>query len=237
MHAMSAGLKLDSPICSCKIQGKDINHHLDNNCAEDPGPNARNKYSTSTRTLQPSIVSLFTPSGKNTPSGVAESSSAHKLSTQTERTSHARKRSVGDDAYWQFVPEPSKRSKVTVERLQSMAPLAERLRPTTLEEFVGQHHLTGSGSLLMHLLDSGTTGSMVFWGPPGCGKTTLARLLAKRTNAIFKELSATDSGVTDVRVVLEEAKGVLALTGRYVGGHHWLSLIRSFCFQEDYSLP
>lgn len=55
---------------------------------------------------------------------------------------------------------------------------------------------------------------MIFWGPPGCGKTTLARLLAKRTDAIFKELSATDSGISDVRAVVEEAKGVLALTGR-----------------------
>lgn len=57
-------------------------------------------------------------------------------------------------------------------------------------------------------------GSIIFWGPPGCGKTTLARLLARRTEAVFKELSATDVGIKEVRQVFEEAKGLLSLTGR-----------------------
>ncbi|PCH43682.1 nucleoside triphosphate hydrolase protein [Wolfiporia cocos MD-104 SS10] len=99
-------------------------------------------------------------------------------------------------------------------RLQSAAPLAERLRPTSLEQFVGQPHLTGPGSLLMRLLNTGVTGSMIFWGPPGCGKTTLARLLARRTDAAFKELSATDSGIAEVRDIVDDAKGLLSLTGR-----------------------
>lgn len=80
---------------------------------------------------------------------------------------------------------------------------------------MGQPHLTGPNSLLMNLLSSGgNMGSIIFWGPPGCGKTTLARLLAKRTNAVFKELSATIVGVNEVRQVFEEAKALLSLTGR-----------------------
>ncbi|KAI9569582.1 DNA polymerase III, clamp loader complex, gamma/delta/delta subunit [Boletus coccyginus] len=93
-------------------------------------------------------------------------------------------------------------------------PLAERLRPQSLDEFVGQKHLTGPCSLLRSLLGSGNLGGIIFWGPPGCGKTTLSRLLAREANCIFKELSATSSGINDVRNIFEEAKGSLALAGR-----------------------
>ncbi|KAI0949509.1 hypothetical protein AcW1_009100 [Taiwanofungus camphoratus] len=163
---------------------------------------------------QPSITSLFTPSSKSTrhPDLSAAAPSQFASPSKVTRT---RKRSEIDGGLSFSDPGPSKRSRPTLSsRLQSAAPLAERLRPTSLDEFVGQPHLTGPGSLLAHLLDSGTTGSVIFWGPPGCGKTTLARLLAKRTNATFKELSATDSGIADVRAVVEEAKGMLSLTGR-----------------------
>lgn len=111
---------------------------------------------------------------------------------------------------------PSKRARTTASHLESAQPLAERLRPQTLEEFVGQPHLTSPTSPLMSLLNqsSGNMGSVIFWGPPGCGKTTLARLLAKRSGSVFKELSATDVGIKEVRQVFEEAKGLLSLTGR-----------------------
>ncbi|KAI0029651.1 P-loop containing nucleoside triphosphate hydrolase protein [Vararia minispora EC-137] len=99
-------------------------------------------------------------------------------------------------------------------RLQTVAPLAERLRPSSLDEFVGQTHLTGPDSLLLSLSRESGTGSLIFWGPPGCGKTTLARLMAKRSNAAFKELSATVVGINDVRPIFEEAKNLLQLTGR-----------------------
>ncbi|KAI0823449.1 P-loop containing nucleoside triphosphate hydrolase protein [Trametes gibbosa] len=132
----------------------------------------------------------------------------------SSKLGHTRKRSEAEDTSSAgFIS--TKRQRVTASsRLQSAAPLAERLRPHSLEEFVGQPHLTEPGSLLMSQLDRGATGSIIFWGPPGCGKTTLARLLATRTNAVFKELSATDSGIADVRAVVEEAKNLLALTGR-----------------------
>ncbi|KII92280.1 hypothetical protein PLICRDRAFT_103807 [Plicaturopsis crispa FD-325 SS-3] len=110
---------------------------------------------------------------------------------------------------------PSKRVKTSARYLQSAAPLAEKLRPQSLADFVGQSHIVGAGSLLMSSLENGAPlGSMIFWGPPGCGKTTLARLLAKRADAVFKELSATIVGINEVRAIFEEAKGTLAVTGR-----------------------
>ncbi|CDO69198.1 hypothetical protein BN946_scf185042.g100 [Trametes cinnabarina] len=193
-----------SPVCSKSVNEKDINRHLDNNCADDvPTPSTQKG-----KMSQASLTSLFTPFGK-----AAQSSSSY-TQPSSSRSGHTRKRSEAEDLSAADVT-PLKRPRITASsRLQSVAPLAERLRPQSLEEFVGQPHLTGSNSLLMRQLERGATGSIIFWGPPGCGKTTLARLLAKRTNAVFKELSATDSGIADVRAVVEEAKNLLALTGR-----------------------
>jgi putative ATPase len=86
------------------------------------------------------------------------------------------------------------------------APLAERVRPQSLAEFVGQEHLLGEGKSLRVLIESDQLPSMVFWGPPGCGKTTLARIIAKHTKADFFQLNAVSSGVKDVREVIERAE-------------------------------
>jgi putative ATPase len=86
------------------------------------------------------------------------------------------------------------------------APLAERLRPTTLDEFVGQEHLLAPGKPLRILIESNRIPSLIFWGPPGSGKTTLARIMARRGNAEFFQLNAVASGVKDVREVLQRAE-------------------------------
>ncbi len=86
-------------------------------------------------------------------------------------------------------------------------PLAERLRPTTLNELVGQQHLTGEGSILRNAVESGRIPSLLLWGPPGVGKTTIANIIAHALNVPFHQLSAISSGVKEVREVIETAKG------------------------------
>src|SRR5579885_3822270 len=93
-------------------------------------------------------------------------------------------------------------------------PLAERMRPRSLEELVGQEHLLGPGRLLTQMAASGTLHSIILWGPPGSGKTTLARLVADRSGAVFKSISAVLSGVADLREVIELARRQLAADGQ-----------------------
>ncbi|MDR0931765.1 MAG: replication-associated recombination protein A [Victivallales bacterium] len=85
-------------------------------------------------------------------------------------------------------------------------PLADRLRPQSLDEIVGQDHLLGEGAPLRRMIDSGRLVSFVLWGPPGCGKTTLARIMATRTQMNFVALSAVFSGIADLRKAFDEAK-------------------------------
>src|SRR5207342_1691321 len=86
------------------------------------------------------------------------------------------------------------------------APLAERLRPETLDQLVGQKHLTGRGSILRTALEQGKMPSMILWGPPGTGKTTIANIIAHTLHSPFYTLSAISAGVKEVREVIEEAR-------------------------------
>jgi len=88
----------------------------------------------------------------------------------------------------------------------NMTPLAERIRPTNLEELEGQQHLAGKGSILRTAIENGKIPSMILWGPPGTGKTTIANIIARTLSVPFFQLSAISSGVKDVREVIEEAR-------------------------------
>ena len=89
---------------------------------------------------------------------------------------------------------------------RAITPLASRLRPGSLDEFAGQEHLLGPGKLLRQLIDKDQISSMIFWGPPGVGKTTLARIIAGRTKADFIDFSAVTSGIKEIKEVMTKAE-------------------------------
>ncbi len=95
---------------------------------------------------------------------------------------------------------------MTLFEREDTMPLAARLRPQTLDAFVGQDHLLGKGKVLRRLIESDHISSMIFWGPPGVGKTTLARVIANRTNAAFINFSAVTSGIKEIRTVMQKAE-------------------------------
>jgi putative ATPase len=102
----------------------------------------------------------------------------------------------------------------TAAEIAKDAPLAERMRPQTLDEFMGQEHLLGEGKLLRRLIETDQLTSLIFWGPPGSGKTTLARIIANATRSHFIFFSAILSGIKDIREVVKEAEEELKYRGK-----------------------
>ncbi|KAJ4000024.1 P-loop containing nucleoside triphosphate hydrolase protein [Lentinula boryana] len=216
------------PICSQEMPERMINIHLDNDCSGSsssstsgskiPSSRFSTQNHTHTRTKSKSLTNAkatdIHPLFQKKSQDISESEPFSSMFTPTQ----SKKRTAGDSGQFVNSPTPSnaqssKRQKISTNVAQA-APLAERLRPSLLADFVGQAHLTEVGSMLMNSINNGSVGSMIFWGPPGCGKTTLARLVAKQTGSIFKELSATIVGINEVRPIFEEAKSALRLTGR-----------------------
>jgi putative ATPase len=95
---------------------------------------------------------------------------------------------------------------VSIYQQKKHAPLAEHMRPETWEEYVGQEHIIGKGTVLRQAIENDRIPSMIFWGPPGTGKTSLARLIARMTNSHFVQFSAVAGGVKEVRAIIEMAR-------------------------------
>lgn len=89
--------------------------------------------------------------------------------------------------------------------MENIIPLAERMRPTSLDNYIGQKHIVGEGAILQNAIALNTLPSIIFWGPPGVGKTTLANIIAHQLKRPFYALSAINSGVKDIREIIEKA--------------------------------
>src|SRR4051812_10368761 len=112
--------------------------------------------------------------------------------------------------------KPSPQASSLFAEPEGLKPLAERMRPQTLDEIVGQDRLLGANAPLRRAIEAGKVHSMILWGPPGCGKTTLALLVARYADADFRAISAVMSGLPDVRKALAEAEGNFAQGRRTV---------------------
>lgn len=155
-------------MCSQNVPEHKINAHLDNDCQDELGLSSNkstHRHSTSFQNYdsQKKVAPIFSQPFKtaDSPNGT------FALRGEKNQSSTGVSKKRKSDNLPQVPDTPLKRGKTVPSNLQSAAPLAEKLRPTSLEEFIGQNHLLGPGSLMSNMLNTGSTGSMIFWGPPG----------------------------------------------------------------------
>ncbi|KAG9006369.1 hypothetical protein FRB94_000833 [Tulasnella sp. JGI-2019a] len=231
------GNQVECPVCGAEVDALDINPHLDSGCTvvskSLPRTSTTRVMSDKRKGDVKSSKSGFAPifsqakakrhQTSDDGDGEIEFLDQPSTSTRPPHSLHNGKNRMDATASLgapsspsatRDEPPPSKRLKTTSANLRSAAPLAERMRPDALDDVVGHEHMTAKDSLLRSLIENGGTGSMILWGPAGCGKTTLARLLAKSSGSRMVELSATSSGTAEVRGAFEEARNALKLTGR-----------------------
>ncbi|KAG2213172.1 hypothetical protein INT47_011321, partial [Mucor saturninus] len=203
------------PICGQYVAATIINVHIDKNCPPPP-PEEEPPATTTDAGALVSETTVYTP--KETPPRLAPLF-APKPQAQTtlqrptapifksSNTTSSLKRTV------ETPPQPAlKRNKRDV--VSESMPLAAKVRPKSLTDFVGQEELLGKEGILKRLMDNDNIPSMILWGPPGCGKTTIARIMSNMTQSRFVELSATSHNTAHVKQAFDEAKSYLSLTAQ-----------------------
>ena len=223
---------VDCPICGKAVKESNINRHIDSNCSaflESHSPPTSQQNSNDVKATPVSSFFNRTPASKKTSVATNLSNGTLSSSANTKNSNGTREgngtglkrpaegtapesesietiRESGNE------PPPSKRSK-TSSALQKAAPLAERMRPQTLDEIYGQE-LVGPHGVLRGLIEADRVPSMILWGGAGTGKTTIARVIANMVGSRFVEINSTSSGVGECKKIFAEAKSELSLTGR-----------------------
>lgn len=202
-----------------------INKHLDRGCENGPDVTAAPDSSTPVKPTVP-IAKIFQTPAKRTSSQLPlldgrirssgnSSPTLKRQSLNVELRQEAIDITSSLDSFEREVfevPVPKRRKRCS-DNLHEAMPLAEKVRPRALEDICGQD-LVGPDGVLRGLIEKEKVPSMILWGSAGCGKTTIARVIANRTKCRFIELSATDSGVGECKKIFQEAKSELQLTGR-----------------------
>lgn len=210
------------PVCSKEISLNSINKHLDSNCIyTDEAP--LQKPTSSAETQKP-VASIFQASS-SAPKNQSQSTATPKRNNVISPVFTSKKRpnpsSQDSSQNSELAPLPSpvqptpkkQKQSTGASNLREAMPLAEKMRPRELDEICGQD-LVGPDGVLRGLIKEGRVPSMILWGAAGCGKTTIARVIANMSKSRFVEISATASGVAECKKIFQEAKGELQLTGR-----------------------
>lgn len=220
---MSSALTVDCPICARSVREANINKHIDSGCdisANLPSPSATPQNALLPRSSQ--VTAFFgTPAVKRSANLADLNSAPHSVSStpkQPQNTATPLKRPLPaespiDATNHADLPAPTPKRARTATNLDKAAPLPERMRPRTLDDVYGQDLVAPHG-VLRSLIQSDRVPSMILWGGPGTGKTTIARLIANAAGNRFVEINSTSSGVAECKKLFTEAKNELSLTGR-----------------------
>ncbi|KAJ8293778.1 putative oligopeptide transporter [Rhodotorula toruloides] len=215
---------VECPVCERLVPESTVNIHLDFGCTSSQVPSTS---SSSTATFPAPARRPSTEGGgqKGSNTGGKKAPSGKKRKALTEEDPATSSSPAARPPPSPFASTSASTAQASLTKrprisastrsfLEAAKPLPELVRPQTLEDFVGQEHLLGQGAMLRGLIEADRIGSCIFWGPPGTGKTTIARVIAKATSSVFKELSATNATTAQLREVFTEAENVLKLTGR-----------------------